>query len=166
MRPALDFRGEPQGPKHRLGELDGACESYRLVFAKPPSDHVVQPPGVVRVQIAQRRGLGFDDLGQDLANRTSSERHFARGDLVEDCRQREDVASRIHVEPPQRLLRRHVAGGAQRRAEGGELWTDGQLELNRSKVEYADVLLPAHLAHEHVARLEIPMNDPFGVSMA
>ena len=101
--------------------------------------------------------LALDDLEHGGVDRLSGERLLVGQQLVEDGPQRKDV--RTHVDALRLdLLRRHVVGRAEDQATLGHV-RRGQ--PGEAEVHQLHLLVGQHV---NVSRLEVTVNDLFGVS--
>ena len=111
----------------------------------------------------RRRQWRLQNRGDELWSRDVAERPSTGCHLVENHSGRVDVASRISIVAAQQLGR-HVGKGAVdvRPSRGGDGRRGVGLALHLGQPEVED-LQPAIKGEAEVARLQIAVNDPFGV---
>ena len=105
--------------RSRSRTLAAVCGRSPRRLGQHLHDQVVQSRRNRRVALARRLGLDPHVLVQHRGRHVGDERRLAGQHLVQDAPKRVDVRARVH-RLPQRLLGRHVRGGAEHRRGLGE----------------------------------------------
>jgi hypothetical protein len=155
----------PQGPDRgqRRREALAVARPERGIFGQHLRDQRVEILGHLGPQRAHPRRLAEQDLGQERGRAVTLERGRAGEAQVQHAAEREHVRARVDRGVGARLLRRHVARGADQDAGLGE--GRAALALRDPEIDHLDLIDPA-AGEEEVAGLEIAVDDPAGVGGA
>jgi len=151
----------------RVPEIDGRLHALAWVLLETSTHQ----PRETRRQIwparIERPRFLAQHRRRDLQHRVAAKRPDTRRHLVEHRAEGEDVGAGVHPLAPQ-LLGRHVGHRAEHlsrardRAAGGQRGLDVRRPRRRRKAE-VEHLHAALVAHHHVGRLQIAMNDALAV---
>jgi len=150
--------------------------TQRPVFFQSLVDDVFEFERQIRIEPNWWSGGTIQNCFEDDRRTLATEGQLASGHLIEDGSKREQIGPCIQFSRP-RLLRRHISDGAERRTRAGEVLfvnrsrhgirrcnlirrTDSGRNLCQPKIQNLGVTA---CGNEDVRRLDVAMNDTFGV---
>ena len=168
----LRFRAAAAGAQARLQPLQivaqfrGGWISQRAILFQKLADDPFQLGRDLRIPLANRLGRLIQESVEDNRGRRAVKRPRPRHHFVQNHAERPQVAARIHCLAA-RLFRRHVGDRAHGRARLREHIHGHRVRIRRlclvlgqAEVEHLGVTA---FGHKNIGRLDIAMNDPFGV---